>query len=160
MTDLTESTQPWSICCINQRAFITLHQIQRAFITLSQIPDLFDLLTLLHLDVLLLRPLACEFASTLTHTIPLGWSNNMFPIGTCLILSFLGSYGMFIPHMGLELVHLCVKLLKQWDTKSRWLPSRVARIPALFWGRFASLEMRFASEHDVLGIRSSGEQPK
>ena len=80
-------------------------------------------------------------------------------------LRFLGNGGQFSIQLSRELrrVHsthgvgvgafVCqaIEAMEQWDTKLRWLPNRVGKV-------FASLELRCASEHDILGIRSSGEE--
>ena len=41
----------------------------------------------------------------------------MFPYGICVMLSFLTSYGMYIPLMVLVSVHSCANQSKQWDTR-------------------------------------------
>ena len=76
-------------------------------------------------------------------------------IGICVMWSFLPSYGMCIPHMVSVSVHLRARLSKHQvkvvAQQSDWDPNA-------FLGKvFASLEMSFASEHDVLGIQTASE---
>ena len=104
--------------------------------------------------------LACEFASTLAHTIHLVWPtpDKMFPYWHMCDVELSHelrhvhlTHGVGVGAFMWQAVDAMGHQVKVVAQQSVWDPDT-------FWGKvFASLEMRFSSEHDVLCICAFGE---
>ena len=104
--------------------------------------------------------LACEFASTLADTIRFVWPtpDNMFPYWHMCDVELSRelrhvhmTHGVGVGAFVCQAVEAMGHQVKVVAQQSGWDPDT-------FLGKvFASLEKRFAIEHDVLGIRASGE---